>query len=169
MVRLAQVCEDAKNHWMVHFKRMDFMGCDYISSLKRCFQNFPKLAPSAHIHPLPQFSSVILEVPAGKFWPALSIADFFGCSCSSCSSPSLGLAPSSTCSWPLGILPQNWLFPWPILTWVGWFLVIDLWELFAYARPMSFVELCTASIFSQPVLWLWTLLMVHLDKPTCLR
>lgn len=28
MVKVAQVCEYAKNHWMVHFKSVSFMECE---------------------------------------------------------------------------------------------------------------------------------------------
>lgn len=48
VVRVAQGCEDpGSTPWVVCFKTVDFMGCDYIATKRRCFQDFRRwLSPA---------------------------------------------------------------------------------------------------------------------------
>ena len=76
--------------------------------------------------------------------------------------------------WPFGVsffrtFPFRSLAHFLQLGYLVVFFVIDLWEFFIYCRPQSFAGLCAVSIFPHSALCLLTLLMVYLDKFTCLK
>lgn len=149
---------------MVHFKTVDFMGCDYIAAKRRCFPNFlrvavPRLAlwlgVSGACLVLRISLAGPLPVPQKLFFRVL-VCTFLGPGATWCVMGRLGIVP--------------WKPPFPVcgpfcLELPGFLSLICESSL----RVLAPTPCCAASVSSQLVLCLWPILMVYLDKLTCFR